>query len=175
MNKLSFSIWSNREISSRCFPISFNVWIPDNTPLNKVIQKNVKTIQQANEFITFCWDQTFFSSHLDVQSPYVAIVIATSHKPHVFKNKGWKFSSSQMNKAILINLFFCGSFPSQPSDSQCKHVMFTKFLPPHPWICLYGIFSQKETRTDMFWLLRIRYWFKKFSLYDDYLIIYEEK
>ena len=88
MNKLSFSIWSNREISSRCFPISFNVWIPDNTPLNEVIQKNVKTIQQANEFITFCWDQTFFSSHLDVQNPYVAIVIATSHKPHVFRNKG---------------------------------------------------------------------------------------
>ena len=62
----------------------------------------------------------------------------------VFKNKGWKFSSSQMYNAILINLFFCKIFPSQPSDSQCKHVMFTTFLPPHSWICLCGIFPKKK-------------------------------
>ena len=60
MNNLPLFIWSNREISSRCFPIPFNVWIPDNTSLDIVIQKKVKTIQQANEFVTFHWDQTFF-------------------------------------------------------------------------------------------------------------------
>ena len=38
-----------------------------------------------------------------------------------------------------------------------------------------GDFSQKETRTDMFWLLTIRYSFNKFFLYDDYSIIYEER
>ena len=53
INNLPLFIWSNREISSRCFPIPFNVWIPDNTSLDIVIHKKVKTIQQANEFVTF--------------------------------------------------------------------------------------------------------------------------
>ena len=33
--------------------------IPDNTPLNKVIQKNVKTIPQANKLVTFHRDKPF--------------------------------------------------------------------------------------------------------------------
>ena len=60
MNNLPLFIFSNREISSRCLPIPFNIWIPDNTSFEIVKQKKGKIIQQANEFVTFHWDQTFF-------------------------------------------------------------------------------------------------------------------
>ena len=60
INNLPLFIFSNREISARCSPIPFNIWIPDNTSLEIVKQKKVKIIQQANEFVTFHWDQTFF-------------------------------------------------------------------------------------------------------------------
>ena len=60
MNNIPLFIFSNREISSRCLPIPFNIWIPDNTSLEIIKQKKVKIIQQANEFVTFHWDQTFF-------------------------------------------------------------------------------------------------------------------
>lgn len=53
MNNLPLFIWSNGEISSRFFPIPINIWISNNTSLDIVIPEKVKSIQQANEFVTF--------------------------------------------------------------------------------------------------------------------------
>ena len=58
MNNLPLFIFSNREISSRCLPIPFNIWIPDNTSLEIVKQKKVKNYSSYSTGIKlFSWEQ----------------------------------------------------------------------------------------------------------------------
>ena len=75
--------------------------------------------------------------HLDVQSPYDAIVIATFHTH--FNVLGMRNKNVPLVKCMMLSwqtrLSVKVLHIDQPLESQIKHVMFTTFLPPYPQDC----------------------------------------